>query len=149
MSTYCTIGGEISYQNKKDFDAALSVLRVGGWLKENNFIDDSPTFINERSVDIDHNLRVINIPCSHYRNLGYTLENLVKDGKGVVVWTCTDGCFEGGVITDGHEEAFDLRLWAKENMEGDDAVPPDFDNEFEAYCEWQQLVEQEFFEEFL
>ena len=40
MSTYCTIGGEISYQNKKDFDAALSVLRVGGWLKENNFIDD-------------------------------------------------------------------------------------------------------------
>jgi len=145
MSMYCTISGSISYEKQEDFDKALSLLQVGGWLKDGFILDEMGTRISEEA-DVDISGRAIRIPLFHYRNLGGFLDKLFVGGKGEVIWTSTDGCFDGGFIIDGKEISYDLTKWAKENMPEEDADPPD-ENDFDSYCEWQQEVEQTFFEE--
>ena len=149
MSTYCTIGGLIHYEKEEDFQAALAILKEG-WLDDEGYmLTEDEHRIDEVEPSVDAVERDIFIPLFHYRNLGYVLNDLFKGGKGKVIWTCTDGCFEGGVIVDGKETHYDLEKWAAEgeNMEfEEDRTPPDVEKEFDDYCEWQGEVEQAFFE---
>lgn len=143
MSQYCTIGGSIGYERQEDFDNAIHLLEVGGWLKDGFMVDELENRICDTS-DVDISRKAFCIPVYHYHNLGGLLQNLFKGGKGEVVWTTTDGDFQGGVIVNGQETLYDLEVWAKENMEEENSLPPDDIAELD---EWQQEVEQEFFEE--
>lgn len=144
MSMYCTIGGSITYKNQEDFDNAINLLVNGGWMKDGFMLDELGNHL-ENTSDVDFSSKAFNIPVFLYYNLGAILGNLFKGGKGEVVWTSTDGRFDGGVIVNGKETLYDLEKWAKENMEQKDSLPPE---NFAELCEWHQLVEREFFEEF-
>lgn len=145
MSCYCTISGFIRYEKQEDFDAALAVIE--SWYDMDYCTDECDERINDDTEpDINRSARIITIPLFLHRNLGYHLNEIWTGGKGRVVWTCTDGCFEAGYIIDGKETTFDLEKWAKENMEEENATPPNVED-FDAFCEWQAEVEQAFFEE--
>ena len=40
MSFYATLEGEITYPNKESFDSVVSLLVKGGWVKDNQFVDE-------------------------------------------------------------------------------------------------------------
>jgi hypothetical protein len=147
MSQYCTISGEIKYNTDEDFERALNLLKTGGWVNsENHFVDETEFRISEETTILPED-RIICIPLCHYRNLGYILEKLFQGATGQVIWTSSDGCFAGGIISDGNETHYDLEEWAKDNMPEEDATPPEIED-VENYCEWQQEIEQAFFEDF-
>lgn len=162
MSFYCTVQGEVSYPDDESFNSVLDTLRKGGWVDDEGFfLDECENRIREKPEDdrdyfpdVDVNAKVISIPCAHYRNLS-RVEFFIKDGegykgRGTVLMTSTDGCFQGYEIVDGVETVHDLEDWAKENLEGDDAVAPkeedydDHDDYFQNLVDWQQNVEMEF-----
>lgn len=75
----------------------------------------------------------INFPYGLYRNIGSAFDSFMTGTKGLLIWTCTDGMFQGGIICDGAEKTFDLELWAKEHGE---SVMPDAATDFDGYVEW-------------
>lgn len=151
MSFYATMQGEIQYPDRESFDTIVDQLKVAGWMdKEGYFTDECGTRVNmfePEHPDIDIEGLIIGIPLCHYRNLSW-VEFFTSGAKGNIVGTSTDGCFEGWTIENGEEVGYDLEKWAAENLEGDDALPPDDPEDFENLCIWQQVVEQEFFADF-
>lgn len=143
MSFYATIHGEIAYEKREDFEAAVKILDEGGWIKDGKFIDECGEVISGK--DIHEESRVINIPYFCHRNLSRVLNELFIGGKGEVIWTSTDGCFDGGVIRNGIEEYHDLRKWAADNNDtlNVESVPEDSED-FDALCDYMQIIEDEF-----
>lgn len=88
-------------------------------------------------------------PYGLYRNIGIEVDNMYKGNKGHIVWTTTDGMFQGGVISDGVETVYDLTEWAKTEAAdtGDDELINPGAEDFDAFAEWMQYVEQAFFEQ--
>jgi hypothetical protein len=140
MSFYATIQGSISYEKAEHFEAALKVLKDGGWLNDKNkFVDECGNDISDVD-DVSVNDRQIDIPCFCHRNLARVLERLFLGGDGKVVWTTTDGDFGAGIVTPEGDEAVDLVKWAKEH----DMAPPECDPCSDEYTEWMNDVEMEF-----
>jgi len=146
MSTYATIVGHYVYQNKADYDNAIKMLTDDGWLRDRHITDECDDNISaDDDPDTDDQAMEIRIPLALHRNLNRALDELFKGATGEVVWASTDGMFDGGVITDGKEKAYDLAEWAKtEKMD----PAPDPDSDFQGYCDWQGQVEEAFFEQF-
>lgn len=140
MSFYVTLEGSLVYEKQADFDRAIEALKP--WLNEKNIFvgeDDEP--ITEEST-IDE--KTIYIPYYHYRNITRVFNSLIPGNKGWMVWTSTDGCFEGGAIREEVETTYDLNEWGKENIEEEAPDTEDHEN----WCEWANEVEQCFNEEF-
>jgi hypothetical protein len=145
MSLYYTIAGGIQYERQEDFDAAVRLLEDGLWLKDDHFISDTDEQVTEDAPNLDRENWMIQIPMFVYCKLGNVLNDLFRlGGKGRVVWTCTDGFFEGGVIVDGEETVYNLEQWSEENMPESDQP----DTEAEEYCQWQEEVESRFLEKY-
>ncbi|MFA5234791.1 MAG: hypothetical protein WC390_10360 [Sulfurimonas sp.] len=145
MSTYTTIQGEITYPDKSHLRDIVADLTAAGWMKDEKFIDECDN-ITDETTKSDINGLTLRIPYTLYRNLSYRLDEIVKGTTGKIVWTCSDGCFEGGVYTDGVEKHFDLEEWAKEK---EDSIAPDINEDFENWSIWAQDVEQSFHEEMM
>lgn len=141
MSQYCTVGGYIEYNSKDDFEKALNLLTEGGWVIGQNFVSETDDLLSE-VPDIEN--QTITIPIYHYKNLAGILDALFDGGTGNVVWTTTDGDFQGGVINEIGETLYNLEDWARKEM-ADEFM--EFSEEPD-YAEWQQEVEQAFFEDF-
>jgi hypothetical protein len=158
MSFYATISGTLVYETQEAFDHALKLLVDGHWLfcmeREIYFLDEDDERISpEDKQDVDFENRIIHIPFGFYRSLTHLLctktfddkPGLLAGSKGKVVWTSTDGCFSGGVITDSEEKVYDLEKW---NSENNGENPPDFEVDFDGYCDWQTNIEVDFFNAF-
>jgi hypothetical protein len=144
MSFYATISGSIHYERQEDFDAALQLLKSGKWVNDNGcFVDETNETFGERP-DIDHDARNIRIPLGYHRNLAHHLDELFRGGTGKVVWTSTDGVFEGGVIVDGKKTSYDLTQWGREKVLGEGEEEPDAEENFDEYCKYQSEVEGAF-----
>jgi hypothetical protein len=115
MSFYCTIDGEISYQDDASYQEAIDLLRRGHWLNDKDqFVDEAGAYFVEEST-VDRDAKTITIPRGLYRNLGAHLNTLQKGSvSSFIVWGTTDGQYQGGVIQDGVETLTDLEAWAKE-----------------------------------
>lgn len=151
MSFYATIDGEITYRDQAALDAVVKMLTDGGWFRESNFVDETGGVIHEHESDIDG--LTLNIPWAVHRNLTYAFKQMLAGAVSHhIVWSSTDGCFEGGVLKDGSEPGgrsevtYDLVKWAKDNMDEEDADPPSVDDH-ENYSEWQVTVQNAFHEE--
>ena len=115
MSFYAAISGSITYERREDFDAACRFLTENGWLEKNGLIDAAGEV--QEGTGVDRDKRSLNLGyCVVYRNLACDLAVLFQGGRGTVVWTSTDGCFDGGVVTDGKETLYDLERWAEEHL---------------------------------
>lgn len=152
MSTYVTVQGWITFPTKEAFWKAVMQLQPrlldaqGHFLREDNSrVTDEPN-IDVKSLTID-------IPFCHYRNFDPTLLHCPGIGCQIVT-TCTDGCFQGTVDTNGVVKLYELQEWAAENIDEDDGKPPvleeylDEDDYWQNYADWQSLVESEFFQEY-
>ena len=155
MSTYFAVQGVVSYKEKADFDNAIKFLEESGYLQNKHIVDECGDEITERdNVDTTHVESSIEIPRFHYRNLGRYLDKIMKNGTGKLIWTSTDGMFEGGVLIDGVETTYDLEEWNAENNGETRPVESDFDGEdkeddyFENLIEWQSNIENNFFDHF-
>jgi len=115
MSFYAAISGSITYERPEDFNTVCRFLTENGWLEKNGLIDAAGGVQEETGVDRDK--RSLNLGyCVVYRNLARYLAVLFQGGRGTVVWTSTDGCFDGGVVTDGEETLYALERWAEEHL---------------------------------
>lgn len=143
MSFYATIAGAIKYDAQADFEAAVGILKDDGWLDDEDYlVDEVGSRITEHKPNVDHRKRAIRFPLENYRNLARVLENLFRGGTGKVVWASTDGCFDGGVIVDGKETAYDLQTW-NQSKGGD--PPPDVDTQLDEFIQWQEQIQEAFF----
>lgn len=150
MSFYATIQGFIKYPTKEAFDKARKVLVDGTWVNEDGmFLDECGTVIDDGTMELHVNPAnlTITIPYHCHRNLARLLDELTAGTTGRVCWTSTDGCFEGGYYTDGEHTGFDLTEWAKAEGEEDKEIP-DQENDFDAYCEWMNDIENDFHDNF-
>ena len=155
MSFYATIQGRINFPNQERLNMQVANLVERGYMVANSgdknktnykFVDECDNIVNKQH-DSDAEGLTLNIPLSLYRNLTRLLCELTQETTCKFVWTSTDGCFDGGVIKNGTETTYDLIQWAKENMPEEDSDAPDFNQEFESYCDWMQEVEIEFHNE--
>lgn len=99
MSFYATISGQLTYETAEDFARAAELLRNGGWVDEEGYFVDEMgrRFDSQEEPALDAERRRITFPyLGFHRNLAYALNRLCAAGKGRVVWTSDDGCFEGG-----------------------------------------------------
>ena len=94
--------------------------------------------------DADLDSLTINFPYNLYRNVGSVIDSIMVGTTGLLIWTCTDGMFQGGVIRDGEETTFDLEKWGKEHTT---TVMPDAATDFDKYVEWQAEIEEAFMAE--
>ena len=146
MSTYATIVGHYVYQNKADYDNAIKLLTEDQWLRDGHITDERGANISDDDdPDTDDQAMEIRIPLALHRNLCAVLDALFKGATGKVVWTSTDGMFDGGVIKNGKEKTYDLEEWAKIKKM---TPAPNPDADFQGYCDWQGQVEEAFFETF-
>ncbi len=145
MSVYITMQGHIQFSSQADLDAAVKSLTDNGWIKDGRFTDEADEPYNDQPAADG---LFLTFPYGLYRNIGTEVERLAKGNKGEIVWTCTDGMFQGGTIMDGVETLTDLEKWAKEeaNAGDDDMVNPGA-TDFDAYAEWMQYVENAFMEQ--
>lgn len=123
MSYYANIKGEFKFKKQEDFDKFLKNKELKPWMED---------------FEIDSSTREVKINYDSYRNLGYKLGEFVGSGmEGMIVWTSTDGMFEGGVVTNEEESTHDLNEWASEHY---DVPEPEDDEEDEekkaAHEEW-------------
>ena len=146
MSFYATIQGEITFPTQERLDQAVNELTEDGWMKDGKFIDECGNIFDEQEQPDVQGL-TLRIPFGLYRNLSRRIDDLTQGTTGKVVYTSTDGCFEGGVWLDGVFTCYDLKLWARENMEEENSLPPDINDDFSAYCEWMSEVEMAFHEQ--
>lgn len=142
MSVYSTIQGNITYPNKEALDKVVNMLVEGKWMEDGCFLNElgvkeTENCVNGLELEIPHNL---------YRNLGGQLNEIIKDSNDYyVVWTSTDGDFQGGILDSEarKESLYDLDVYAKRLS----MSKPD-ENDFQKVCEWMQDVERIFHEEF-
>jgi hypothetical protein len=152
MSVYAYIAGEIQYPDLERYEAAKTILRDGCWIdEEGSWLDEMGSEIEGSDNSFQENVLSITIPLFCHRNLLHVLDRLINgaclvSGK----WASTDGMFSGGEITDGEPHEIDLHTWAAENELGGDegySEPPDMDDDWEDYAEWQTRVLDAFLED--
>jgi hypothetical protein len=115
MSFYATIAGHATFPDDDSFNTAIKKLEEGKWLVREGdnifFVDEMQEKIS-KEPNFDLTARQMEIPLSHYRNLSRMLDVILPRTTGTVVWTSTDGCFQGGVFNDGVETITnDLEKW--------------------------------------
>lgn len=142
MSFYARMEGEVQYPDAETFWKMYKTLRQGFWLEpEGYFLDEAGSRFNEKP-NVDFDQRIIRIPHASHRNLAH-IKFFLPGAKGKIIGTSCDGCFVGWITTPSGERHFDLIVWADEEL-GEE--PPDPENEFDDYCEWQNEVENNFFD---
>lgn len=161
MSTYASVGGTIRYNSREAFDKAMALL-TSHWLdKDGKFHSEyNSGAINDEQCIFPDDLRIV-IPEAYYRNLENFIPTLFENGVGRVVWTSTDGQFVGGVYTRREKSdklqdvLYSLEDWFKSQVSPEDTTNPESEDyipnvetEFEEYCQWQEEVQNDFFEEF-
>lgn len=153
MSFYATIAGEVSYPNKDAFDSIVKQLQEKQFLSEDGyFLDELGEKISEDPDVLEEHL-FIQVPIHHYRNLA-RFNFFSPDATGTIVWTSTDGCFQGEVIEDNKGTLYKLKEWAATNLEPDDQFSPERDDYssdddyYNALNQWQGMVEMEFHSDF-
>lgn len=133
MSYYASIQGEFRFLNRVDFEKFLNNKELKSWMED---------------FEIDVNKMEVKINPDSYRNLGYHLNEIAMSGmKGMLVWTSTDGSFEGGTVIDGEEETIDLYEWAEENYET--PKPEEDEDNDEEMDEWMTNVIEAFTDSYL
>jgi hypothetical protein len=142
MSFYARMQGVIQYPTKKSFYSVYKTLRLGYWCDpEGYFLDEGGNQLSEHPTIDFKNLK-IQIPNAYHRNLAH--HEFFRDGSsGVLIGTSTDGCFMGWIETEERELHYDLTAWAEEILKETDI--PDYNKDFDDYCEWQSYIEEEFF----
>jgi len=145
MSVYITMNGSLQFPNTEALEKAVKLLTDGGWMKDRFMVDENGDKYGHEEDDLpDVNGLFLDLPFGLYRN--FPIEHLSPGTKGRVVWTCTDGEFQGCVISDGVETLYDLEKWGKEQKI--EYEPEDGEDEPAIQCEWQRLVEFAFMETF-
>jgi hypothetical protein len=144
MSIYSMIEGSIVYESQEALDKALGFLRDRHWMNfDDQFINELGDVINgPMSKESNVEGLTLTIPFFYYRNLSCHIKELFVGGRGKVVWTSTNGDFQGGVETENGCKLYNLFDWAKENAE-----EPTYSNVHQM-DKWMADVEQQFFEEF-
>jgi hypothetical protein len=143
MSTYTTMQGELTFPTLRDYQAAVKQLQDGRWMDaEGFFLDDVGHHAHDEAATAPDSL-TINIPYSLYRNIDAAIGDISEGASGYIVSTCTDGCFDGAIYRDGKWTNCDLEDWAKKQP-GRMAAPAD--QESDAYLEWLNDIEQDFFD---
>lgn len=145
MSVYATIQGEAKFTDRQKFHDVIK------WLSCMRKWSCRPIGRDDGEVDIDEDDLTIRIPLGCYRNLvGFLFEIRKKSETCYIVWTSTDGNFEGGVIAKEYGETVDKQVdlteWAT-NPNHLILAPDntDFSEEnLQKYCDWQLEVENEF-----
>jgi len=146
MSTYLTVEGEFTFPDKGKYEAAVALLQEGGWMNQAGYLLDEVGDRKSDEPDATPKLLTINFPYNLYRNVGSAIDAIMVGTTGLLVWTSTDGMFQGGVIRDGAEKTYDLEIWAKEHT----SLPmPNVATDFDGYVEWQAEVEEEFMAAYL
>lgn len=148
MSFYATIQGTVTYKDNESLMAVVDDLKKNGWLNDNGKFVDENGFVCLETDTPAFAEKTLHIPCCHYRNLAGQLDQITKDTTGTIVWSSTDGCFSGGVIEDGVEKTYDLKEWAIKNGDEEEDIPNQ-EEEFDAYLNWMDLVEQDFHATFI
>jgi len=140
MTFYAPVSGSITYERQEDFDAACQFLAENGWLRGDALVDESGAIPD--SAGIDRDKRRIDLGhCVVYCNLARHLDVLFRGGRGTVVWTSIDGCFDGETITDGVKTACKLEKWAKEQL---GVTMPNSDEDIDAWIDAAFDVQEEF-----
>ena len=113
MSFYTTIQGSITYTNLEDLQDSLKKIKECGHLNENfEWISDLGRKFKDKTVD--ESIFTIRIPYFCYRNLLDSLGDILKQSSNhLVVWTSSDGIFEGGVYEDGNYINYCLKNWGE------------------------------------
>jgi len=148
MSVYITMQGDMTFPNKEAYDKAVGLLVEGGWMKEGFLIDECGDKMGNTEDDFPaacSKSLSITFPFGLYRNIGALIDLIRKGTKGRIVWTTTDGGFQGGVISDGEEALTDLEKWGKEQKI--EYQREDGESDAEANCQWANMVEFAFHEE--
>ena len=153
MSTYITLQGSLCFPDQVTFAAAVALLEDGGegWIQKGVFVDEckDPLTTPERPATYPDTREIV-FPYGLYRNIGLVVDQIYPGTTGTLVWTCTDGCFQGGVIDNGVETLTDLEQWAKESeMEKPNEPLIDDGGEFDRRADWMTEVEQAFNEEYI
>jgi len=146
MSTYITLQGQITYPHRPRFNDAVKALKNGQWMNADGCcIDEAGTVVGDgQDPDVDLDALTVTIPLSMYRNLGYILDELVKGCKDAwLVWTSTDGGYDGGVYKGEHETEHDLLEFAK-TLDLGELPHPSMGQE---HCDWLTEVENAFHED--
>jgi hypothetical protein len=135
MSYYSNIQGEFYFETQEDFEKFKNNKSLKDWME---------------SFEVDEKKREVKIPSDTYRNLGRYLDALeTSNMKGMVIWTSTDGGFEGGVIIDGESTNFELYDWASENYDRDCPDGDDEDDNYDEVDEWMTEVVDAFVDSYL
>lgn len=147
MSFYATIQGTVRYKSQEAFNKAVAKLREGGWLApDDRLVDECGDAVDEEK-SVDANALKIIFPRFCYRNLAHVLDDITRGAEGVVTWTSTDGCADGGVIVDGVETTYKLVDWAKtQGMTEPPSEGLDEDEKWTTRVEWLDEVEAAFHE---
>ena len=139
MSFYATMAGKLQYRTKEAYDNAVKVL--GPWIHHKNIMHEDGVVTKDRE-NLDPVKLTIEIPLCNYRNLFGVIHQAFRGATGKIVWTSTDGVFDGGVVIDGCNRIYcDLEVW--NNAAGGDPAP-DYEEDCDDYCAWQDKVEQAF-----
>tara|TARA_B100002052_G_C15562826_1_gene454256 strand:- start:53 stop:499 length:447 start_codon:yes stop_codon:yes gene_type:complete len=146
MGIFATIGGSIVFHDFDDVKCAFEKLKTSGEVTEDGmWILDKAEGSDLKAYS--ESLLTIDIPLFCYKNLYASLRDLiVKSPTHLIVWTSSDGIFEGGVFEDGSYVNYCLKNWgAKKGIYLPDEQDPDIGKR----SEMMKKIEALFFEEFL
>ena len=149
MSFYATLCGSVKFQNKESFDALRDKLTSGGWVKDNQFIDEmGEPFSDEEHINEAELL--ISVPLATYRNLSRVDFFAAPDAVGYIKGSSTDGvsiCWVDGAPRDLAVPEMPLSLFA------DDDLAPAGDEDSDEYedqrIEWLENASDTFHSESL
>ena len=146
MEIFATIGGSIIFHKVDEVRSACEKLKSLGQIS-----DDGKWILDKGEVTkfdaFDESLLTIEIPRFCYNNLfSYLKDLLEKSPTHLIVWTTSDGIFEGGVYENGSYVNYCLKNWGeKKGIKLPDEQDPDIGKR----AKLMKKIEDLFFEEFL
>ena len=146
MGIFATIGGSIVFHDFDDIKCVFEKLKTLGEVTE----DGMWALDKEEGSGLkvfSESLLTIEIPLFCYKNLHSSLRELIeKSPTHLIVWTSSDGIFEGGVFEDGNYVNYCLKNWGeKKGIKLPDEQDPDIGKR----AKMMKKIEELFFQEFL
>ena len=146
MGIFATIGGSIVFHDFDDVKWVFEKLKALGEVTEDGmWVLDKEEGSGLKAFS--ESLLTIEIPLFCYKNLHSSLRELIeKSPTHLIVWTSSDGIFEGGVFEDGNYVNYCLKNWgAKKGIKLPDEQDPDIGKR----AKMMKKIEELFFQEFL
>jgi len=145
MGIFATIGGSITFHKSEDVRDVCDSLKTLGEVNDDGLWilgkdTGGPRALNEELLTIE-------IPRFCYKNLYSSIKDLIKKSPThLIVWTSSDGIFEGGVFEDGSYVNYCLKNWGEKKGI---LLPDDLDLDIGKRAQLMEKIEDLFFEEFL